>query len=67
MKPGIPRQSDPFEPRAYRIREACAALGISRSKLYDLVAKGKLRLIHLDGCSRVPATEIDRVASSGSK
>jgi excisionase family DNA binding protein len=66
MKPGIPQQPDPFVPRAYRIREACAVLGISRSKLYDLVAKRKLRLIHLDGCSRVPATEIDRIVRNDS-
>jgi excisionase family DNA binding protein len=67
MKSAVPQQPDPFMRRAYRIREACVALGVSRSTLYKLVAQGKLRLIHLNGCSLVPATEIDRLASTGSQ
>ena len=66
MKPGISQQPDPFVRRAYRIREACVALGISRSTLYKLVAGGKLQLIHLGGRSLIPTTEIDRLISNGS-
>lgn len=52
-------------PRAYRVNDACNALGISRSLLYKLAKANKIRLVRVAGRTLVPATEIDRVASEG--
>lgn len=54
-------------PRAYRISEACRTLGIGRSTIYKLANEGRLRLVHIAGRTVVPASEIDRLASEGSK
>ena len=50
-----------FEPRAYRINDACKILQISRSHLYSLTEKELLRLIKIGGRSLVPASEIERL------
>lgn len=52
-------------PKARRIPEACAALGISRSTIYALAAEGKIRLVHIGRRALVPESEIDRLASEG--
>nr|PZN85221.1 MAG: hypothetical protein DIU57_07105 [Pseudomonadota bacterium] len=46
---------------AYRISEACTALGIGRTSLYKLVNEGKLRLINVAGRSLVPRSELERL------
>ncbi len=43
---------------AYRITEVADALGISRSKAYELVGSGEIPSILLDGCRRVTASGI---------
>ena len=35
--------------------EAAHALGISRSKVYELMATGQLESVHIGACRRVPA------------
>lgn len=54
-------------PRAYRISDACRTLGIGRSTVYKLASQGRLRLARIAGRTVVPASEIDRLASEGSK
>lgn len=54
-----------FSPMARRITDACAALSISRSHLYDLAAQGKVQLIKIGGRTLVPEAEIRRIASEG--
>jgi excisionase family DNA binding protein len=49
------------KPRARRIKDACAALGVSRSHLYNLAAKGEIRLARLGNRTLVPESEIDRL------
>jgi excisionase family DNA binding protein len=48
-------------PRARRVNDACKALSISRSHLYNMAAKGEIRLIHIGNRTLVPETEIDRL------
>lgn len=48
----------PTDKLAYRIDEACRAIGIGRSKLYELNRAGKLKIVRLGGRSVVPATEL---------
>ncbi len=35
--------------------EAARALGIGRSKLYELIQKGALESVHIGTCCRIPA------------
>lgn len=39
---------------AYRITEFAEALGVSRSKGYEIVASGEVPSIKVGGCRRVP-------------
>lgn len=39
--------------------EAAAALGIGRSKLYELLRQGRIRSIRIGSCRRVPAAALD--------
>lgn len=45
-------------PLAYRVDDACRAIGISRSKLYELVRDKKLNLVRIGGRSVVPADSL---------
>ena len=42
-----------------RIPEAAAQLGISRAKLYELIADGSLPSVRLGGCRRIRASDLD--------
>lgn len=59
------KKSFSFEPRAYRINDACQILQISRSHLYELIARGKIRLIKIGCRSLISATEIQRLLNGG--
>ena len=41
------------------VREAAEALGIGRSKVYDLMNRGALRSVYIDGCRRIPAAAVE--------
>lgn len=53
----------PTEKLAFRIGDACLAIGISRTSLYKLVKAGELKLIRIAGRSLVPASELHRLIS----
>ena len=42
-----------------RIDEAGEMLGFRRSKIYALIRSGRLRVVRVDGVTRVPASAID--------
>lgn len=44
--------------------EAAAALGIGRSKVYELLQSGHLPSVHIGRCRRVPADALHSFASS---
>jgi excisionase family DNA binding protein len=48
---------------AFRIDEACHALGIGRTSLYELARTGRLKLIKIAGRTPVPLSEIERLTS----
>ena len=52
-------------PKARRVPEACAAIGISKAMLYKLAAQGKVRLVRIGGRTVVAEAEIDRLVSEG--
>ena len=49
-----------MEPLFLRVREAAPLLGLSRSKTYELVMRGTLGSVLIDGCRRIPRSELDR-------
>jgi excisionase family DNA binding protein len=51
--------------KARRVRDACRALGISKSTLYKLASQGRVRLVRIAGRTVVPETEMNRLASEG--
>jgi excisionase family DNA binding protein len=42
------------EPWLLRPEEAAARLNVSRTKVYELMARGDLESVRVDGCRRVP-------------
>ena len=57
------RKRLPADKLAYRIDEACHALGIGRTSLYELAKAGQIKLIKIAGRSLVPRSEIERLTS----
>ena len=41
-----------------RVPEAAARLGVSRAKLYELIASGALPAVKIDGCRRVRTDDL---------
>jgi excisionase family DNA binding protein len=46
---------------AYRVSDACVALGIGRTSFYELVKSGQLKLIKIAGRTLVPRSELERL------
>lgn len=47
------------ERRVFNVAEAAAVLGMSRSKLYQFIASGEIRTIHIGRLCKVPVEAID--------
>jgi excisionase family DNA binding protein len=43
-----------------RVHEAAAMLGIGRTKAYELIGRGELQVVHIDGAARVPLAAVHR-------
>jgi excisionase family DNA binding protein len=43
-----------------RVREFCAAYGLSRAHLYALIKRGELRPIKIGKATRIPRAEAER-------
>lgn len=52
-------------PLAYRMKDAERVFGVSKSKLYQLAADGKLKLIRVGGRTLVPHSELQRLIDEG--
>ena len=53
-------ERDAVTPRLlYTPKQAAGALGIGRSKLYDLLRDGELESIHIGAARRIPAQALD--------
>jgi excisionase family DNA binding protein len=48
---------------AYPVNDACHALGIKRTSLYELAKNGELKLIKIAGRTLVPRSEIEWLTS----
>ena len=49
-----------IRPLTVRIREACRLTGISRSKIYELIAEGEIEIIKLGSITLVPVAGLER-------
>jgi excisionase family DNA binding protein len=49
---------------AYRIPEACAAIGFKRSKLYELIKAGRLAVRKEGSCTVILRAELERYLNS---
>jgi excisionase family DNA binding protein len=55
----------PLEPdRLLTATEAAALLGIGRSKLYELMARGAITSVKVDRCRRFRQSDVDRFINS---
>lgn len=50
----------PPERMAYRVREAAEVLAISRSRFYELIAEGKIRILKEGARTLVRRSELER-------
>jgi excisionase family DNA binding protein len=48
----------PKEPMLLTLKETAMVLRLGRSKLYELMAAGKLRSVKIGGSRRIPATAL---------
>ena len=60
----------PLSKLLYRIEEGGDLIGVKRSKMFDLIARGRISVVKIDGATRIPASElaafVDRIkAESG--
>ena len=60
-----PRRRGPvFVPLAYRIEDAAAAIGISRSKVWDLIAQGQIPARKLVGSTIILRADLEAYLSA---
>ncbi|MDI9848140.1 helix-turn-helix domain-containing protein [Rhodoblastus sp. 17X3] len=55
------------EKRAYRVTEACAAYGLSRSTIYKLMKAGKLKTVLVGGRRLIPVEAAEALIAGGAK
>lgn len=51
------------EPALLRVEEAQIVLGLGRSSIYALLARGELKAIHVGRAVRIPRPELERFVS----
>ena len=54
-----------IEPLAYRIDDAAQALGIGRTKIYELTRQRKLKLVKIGKRSLITAASLKALAEEG--
>jgi excisionase family DNA binding protein len=52
------------QPLLLRVEEAARLLSLSRSKVYELIGSGRLRVVHVDRSLRVPMDSINEFIGS---
>jgi excisionase family DNA binding protein len=57
----------PDEKRAFRINEAVAAYGLSRSTLYKLIAERKLRAAKIGGRRLIPRDALETLLNNSTR
>ena len=55
----------PTEPISVRIPEACRLTGIGRSKLYELIAEGRIEVVKVGAITLVPYASLRGLIEKG--
>lgn len=53
-----------FQDGLISVHDACLFLGLKKSKIYDLMARGELRYCQIGRARRVPKSELLRLAAA---
>ena len=61
----IQKTSLPIEPISVRIPEACRLTGIGRSKLYELIAEGRIEIVKVGTMTLVPYASLKDLIDEG--
>ena len=48
-----------FRPLAVRVREACRLTGIGRSKLYELIGAGEIKIVKVGTITLIPIQSLE--------
>src|SRR5579885_670220 len=59
----VSARTDAMRPLLLNVNQAAQVLAISRSKLYELIAAGRLPLVHIDGCARLSLASLEKFVS----
>lgn len=55
----------PSKPRlGYRVHELCAATGLGRTKVYELIGAGQLKVVRIGRCTIVTAESVQSLLES---
>lgn len=54
------RSAGRVEKLLYTVREAAEKLSLGRATVYELLARGELRAVHIGRATRIPAAELER-------
>jgi len=52
-------------PLAYRVAQFCKAIGLGKTKFYELVRDGKIKTVVIGGRRLIPADEARRLVREG--
>jgi excisionase family DNA binding protein len=58
MAEDLPEDAVFRRPLAVRVREACRLTGIGRSKLYELIAAGEIKIVKIGTITLVPVASL---------
>lgn len=50
-------------PLVHRIPEACARIGVGRSRLYDMIRRGEINAIKIGGRTLIAESELQRIVA----
>jgi len=56
----IDRGTNTVAPILLNVLDAARLLGVGRTTIYELIARGKLEVVHIGRAARIPASSIDR-------
>jgi excisionase family DNA binding protein len=66
MEGGSMQSSEISEaPLAYRVKHFCQAVGLGKTKFYELLREGKIKTVVIGGRRLVPADEAQRLIREG--
>ena len=60
LSPAAQAQTRSLQPLAVRVKDACRIIGIGRSKLYELISAGEIKIIKVGAITLIPVANLER-------